>query len=317
MIALDEAIAADNRPYTTTLRILFFFVTTASLLGQIFIILTYKSIRNKKNKFYGYVAMHSVLGLPWQFANYFNFLAQGDTDACAFLGFLYAFSYSAYLLWSSVIAWVIYSSLKNKAQLYNLDFKYMVGVYVASFLIMLYPLCTDGFGLYIGKDIAYCWFRKSGHNTLTFIIADMIPVILTTAFNIFCYVASVLIVRKEYSREESRQFYQFLLFPLLQFVANSDFYARWISIWLTNTKSGLVSVEVIHIIFRTGEGFFEASAYMLNPQVRKDVQKGWCAKRNQYNKGLKSGSELMINGSSIENELNERTIRNQRLIDSF
>jgi len=316
MIASDEAFAVDNRPYATTLRALLFFVTTISLLGQLFIVLTYRSIRNKKNKFYGYVAMHSVLGLPWELANYFNFLAQQDSDTCSFLGFLYAFSYCAYLLWSSVIAWVIYSSLKNQAQLYNLDFKYVIGVYVASFIIMLYPLCNDGFGLYVGKDISYCWFWKSGHNTVSFALAYYAPLILTTLFNVYCYVTSVIIVRKTYSKEESRQFYQFLFFPILQLVCNSDSAVRALSIWLSGTKSGLVSVEVIHIILHKGEGFLEAIVYMLNPQVRKDVQKVWCAKRNTNNRGIR-GSEMMINGNSIENELNERILRNQKLVDSF
>lgn len=316
MIASDEVIAIDNRPYAATLRYLLFFITTVSLLGQLFIIFTYRSIRNNKNKFYGYVAMHSVLGLPWELANYFNLLAQQDADACGFLGFLYAFSYCAYLLWSSVIAWVIYSSLRNKAQLYNLDFKYVIGVYLASFLIMIYPLCNDGFGLYVGKDISYCWFRKSGNNTLVFTLSYYSPLILTTIFNIYCYVTSVIIVRKEYSKDESRQFYRFLAFPILQLVCNSDSLVRAISVWVSGTKSGLVSVEVIHIVLHKGEGLFEAIAYMLNPQVRKDVQKVWCTKRNKYPNGIRA-SEMMINGSSIENELNERSLRNQKLMDSF
>jgi hypothetical protein len=311
MIALAEA---DNRTYVVPLRMLFFIMTTVSLVGQLFTIVTYRSIRSKSNKFYGYVAMHSVLGLPWELANFFNFAALEDEETCKMVGFLYAFSYSAYLLWSSVIAWAIYSSLKNRTQVYNLNLKYLVGVYAASFLIMLYPLIDDSFGKYIGKGISYCWFKSSGYNDLSFFMAYYAPLLLTTFFNGFCYIASSSIVRKEYSKEESKQFYQFLVFPILQLICNSDFYIRRVSYFFTGRIT--VTAEVFHIILHQGEGLFEALAYMLNPSVRKEVNKVWCAKRNNLGpRGLKNS--FLINESCIENELNERTLRNQQLANSF
>lgn len=291
--------------------IIFHTITLLSLIGQLFTIFTYRSIRNKRTKFYGYVAAHSVLGLPCTLVNYPIMLYFENDDYCKNLGFIYAFTYLAYMLWSTLIAWVIYISLKNETHLKSLKWRYIFWTYLVSALLILYPKLSDRFGRYEGEGVTYCWYDMSKEADLPIILGYYVPLGVSTILSFYFYISSYLIVRKAATEEESQEFYRFIIFPLMQVVCNSGLILQWIS---NASGTGYTQAyEIVHVCLSKGQGFYEALAYALNRNVRAEIKKVWCTKRNKPSKSKLLFPPVIFDEETISCEINERSRRSEYL----
>ena len=311
MTQLQVHLNTETLPNNTSkVHIIFYAIVTISLLGQLFTILTYKSIRNKNNKFFGYVAWHAVLGFPWLISYYFTVqLASNGGTLCKIAGFINAYCYSAYMLWTSVIAWAIYSSLKSQTTLYRLKWQYIAGVYGISLLTMSYAIYTKNFGPYKGVEIMYCWFEDSSFSNVSMALGFHIPLVVTTLYNLCCYIASSRIVSKNGSREARKEFYSLFLFPFISLVCNSGAIVKKVSFIIGNGYT--IPWEILHIILGKGQGLYEALAYGFNKSVQTEIKKVWCAPVSKPKSNL---SMTLFDETSIENEIKDR---NQRMAVSM
>ena len=288
----------------------YYITNSASIIGQLFIIITYLGIRKKSNSFYKYVACHTLIELPWLISNYLIVAyREEDSTSCSVSSFINIYSYLAGMFWSSIIAWVIFNSLRTKQKLSSIKWRYSVIVAIAALVCMLHTIIVGDLGPFQGSGISYCWIKNNYSGSI--FITYWIPLILTTVFGLYCYIRSVLIVKNTVSKEASRDFMTLLLFPLIQILCNSGGAIRRVSIMMGDSYS--VHLEIIHIICAKGQGLLEAIAYGLNGGVRTEIYKLWCKKRKRA-AVAKSPDDLQksltaFDQDSIESEYMERSGR--------
>lgn len=278
----------------------YFISNSLSLFGQLFILVTYISIRNKSNRFYDYVAWHSILELPWLISNYITVnLAESDTDSCELIAFLNVSSYVSSMIWSSVIAWVILDSLKKRQRIPKVKLRGPLIVFIFSVCLGLYSYFRREFGPFKGTAIQYCWYKNSS-STLTY----WIPFVITTLLNIYWYARTIYIVHKSASREASKAFWGLFAFPLIQIVCNSGGIISKVLIGLNFEVPEWL--ELAHFITAKSQGLFEAFAYALNRGVWSDISKVWCCKKKKKDnlkKPLKMFNEESFNSETSQSHL--------------
>jgi len=276
-------------------------MNTLSLIGQFFTVVTYRSIRNKNNKFYGYIAWHSLIGLPWVFSNYLTIALVNQNDAgCKMAAIVHSTSYLAYMIWSTVIALVILSSLRKQTKIPGLKTWYIVATYTLSFLLMYYPIVSDSFGPYKARGMRICSFKDSG--STGFIIGYYAPLRVTTIINLICYGWSLFLVRANASQESNQAFKSFLYFPLLSMVCNSQFFLRRAELMIAG-RASIFYFELLHILLARGQGFFEALIYWF--KVKIEIKRSWVRANRRTQRRIHV--PLVFDESSIENEINERS----------
>ena len=290
----------------------YYITNTLSVIGQLFIIITYLGIRKKSNSFYQYVACHTLIEIPWLVSNYLIVTyRKEDSTPCSVSSFINIYSYLAGMFWSAIIAWVIYNSLRTKQKLSSIKWRYAFIVATISLAFILHATIVGDLGPFQGSEISYCWIKNNYSGSI--FITYWIPLALTSAFGLYCYVRSVLIVKRTVSKEVSKEFWPLLLFPLIQILCNSGGAIRRISIILGDSYS--VHLEILHIICAKGQGLLEALAYGLNVGVRTEIYKLWCKKRRRpaSTTATKSGdlekSLTSFDQNSIESEYMERSGR--------
>ncbi len=302
-LSQDQPITKDPTVY-----IVFHVITALALLGQLFTIFTYRSIRNRKNKFYGYVAIHSLIGIPCTLVNYpimFHDFKEENNALCGLYGFIFAYCYLVYMLWSTYISWVIYASLKHEKQIKSLKWTYVVCAYILAFFIKLYPLLKRRFGPYDGEGIIFCWYNMREKVDAAIFIGYYIPLGATTLFSFYCYLSSYLIIRKTGDTEARKQFFKFIIFPMMQIVCNSGLVLKWIStVTIGRFTQGF---EIVHVILSKGQGFFEALAYFCNKSVRTEIQKVWCLKPRKNRRLLPPPT--VFDEDTISTEISQRIDR--------
>jgi hypothetical protein len=294
----------NNVLYLSQNQLVFCVITAVSLIGQAFTIVTYYGIRNKNNKFYAYVAWHSILGFPWLLSNYpALYYAQQDGTACKVFGFLNTFLYMTYMLWNSVVAWVIYSSLKHGHKIDKLQWQYIPLTYFVSFVVFIPSIIGDGFGASSGNGMSYCWYRSPAL-TLSMAIGFYIPLVASTLFNFVCYCKSAFLARKICSEATTNDLDGLFIFPAIQGVCNSGAILKKLAIIFGTGYNQ--KWEIVHIILAKGQGVFEALAYFSNKSVRNEVKKAWFTPK-YYHKSRQGNfvEPSAFDSISIENEVNE------------
>lgn len=295
--------------YNETVYVTYFTMNTLSLIGQLFIIITYFSIRKSSNSFYSYVANHCFISFPWLITNYITVpLGDRPSAGCTAMAFINTGSYTASMIWSTVIAWVIFSGLKKQKRISKVAWYSTFGVVLLALCFTIYALLTDSFGPFRGIGINYCWFDRTIGSTVSY----WVPFIATTVLDLLFYVRSIFIVKQNASEETSKAFLALLIFPLIQIFCNSGGIVRKIAEFMGDTES--TYLEVLHFICAKGQGLYEALAYGLNRSVRAEIYKVWCKNRARKRNDMKTPIVSSINdrgsidSDSIEKERNQRGI---------
>lgn len=281
-----------------------------SLAGQIFILVTYFSIRKKSSSFYAYVACHSFIELPWLITNYLTiYYGKTASAACTTTAFINIFSYVASMIWGSVIAGVIYSALKNKQKILDLKWYYPLLAIAVAFLFVLYALIIDGYGPYAGSGIQYCWFNSDAST-----VSYWVPFILTTVFNLYCYVRSIYIVKTQ-ATGASKDFWSLLIFPMIQIICNIGGIVKIIMDAFTSASYTYSTIiEIILVVLAKSQGLFEAMAYLVNRNVRGEILKVWCKRRQKQSTEVTTQLTNTGHSFNMESLQTERTQRMGPLI---
>jgi hypothetical protein len=305
MLDLETTSSATTED-VPSIEIVYDVTNSLSLVGQFFIIITYFSIRKRSSGFYAYVACHSFIELPWLITDYLTiYYATSNSGACFAVAFINCFSYVASMIWSSVIAGVIFTSLKNKQKIPELKWYYPLIAYGVAFIFIIYALARDGFGPYAGSGIEYCWFDSQSS-----ISGYWVPFILTTGFDLYCYIRSIILVKTQSSMGASKEFWGLLMFPLIQIICNLGGIVKVIVDSFGNLSYS-TNAEYIPVILAKSQGLLESLAYILNKNVRGEIWKVWCKGRQKPTAGVELEKQMTINSSFNMESL--QTERAQRL----
>lgn len=295
--------------YSEAVHLAYYIPNSFSLIGQLFIIITYMSIRKKSNNFYSYVVHHCFISFPWLITNYF-IVPLGDkaSSDCTAAAFINTCSYGASMIWSTVIAWTVYSGLKNKKRIGDVPWYLPFAVYLISLCLCLYALMTDSYGPFVGIGIDYCWFDRNLGGAVSY----WAPFIITSILDLVLYVRSIFIVRSHATAETSQAFLSLLIFPLIQIFCNSGGIVSKVAEYLGDVES--TELEVLHFVCAKGQGLYEALAYGANQTVRTEIYRVWCKRRKKTSDDLQTpmtsinDSSGSIDLASIEKERNQRSI---------
>lgn len=259
---------------------IFFILCGLSIIGELFIIISYMSIRKKTNTLYNQVIWLFSTDTIALLVNFYSLLPVRE-DAlsipCKIVGFIHEFSHICSVFWTSIIAGAIFYSVKNQKKMKSLSTKYVILIILVSCFFPLYPLFTNSYGIYTGFDFDICWLSSDDFETI--IVAYWAPVLASCFFNVVCYTGIIIYLKKNHSTGVSKDFGILFLFPLVQMIANSGFLMYTLE--LLNGGQLTSTVQLVHVVTRGGEGLFNALAYGSSYSIRKDLYKVWCRRRKR------------------------------------
>lgn len=258
---------------------IFYILCGLSVLGELFIVFSYMSIRKKNNAMYNQVIWLVATDIGSLLANFYSLKSDLSSDiGCKIFGFIHEISHVCSICWTSIIAGTIFYSIRTQQKITSLSTKYVLIICSVSLLFSIYPIITEGYGLYDGFNFPICWLTDNGSFS-TIIIAYWIPVGLSFIFNLICYTGIIIYLKRKYSTDVFKDFTILFVFPLVQMIANSGFLIY--SLQVINGGQLTAGIQLVHVITRGGEGMFNVIAYGLTYSVRKDIYKIWCLRRKE------------------------------------
>lgn len=257
-------------------RLIFFILCTLSVLAELFIIISYCSIRRRTTVFYNQVIWLFATDLICFLSYYYSLYPEKSRDVgCQIFGFINELSHVWSITWTSIIAATIFYSMKTRQRLASMPLKYVV---IANALVLafpIYPWVTGEYGIYDGFGFKLCWVRPKGFSTL--VIAYWVPLLLTLAFNICCYVTILCYLKKKYPGSILSDFGLLLVFPIVQMISNSG--SLLYSLSYMENVAPTATIQLFHAITRSIEGLLNVIAYCSNSNIRKEIKRVWCKKR--------------------------------------
>ena len=286
-----------------SLKLIFYGLCSLSIIGELFIIISYVSIRKKTSTLYNQVIWLFLSDIIYILLYFYSLIDTNlDDKGCKFSGLISESTYVSSMFWTSIIAGTIYFSIKTQKKIKSPKITYAVLGQLLVLLFPLYPYLRDAYGIYDEFPFPVCWIHQD--NFITILIAFWIPIILSWSFNVYCYLNIIRYLRNSHSQSTSKGFRVLLIFPLVQVVANSGGFAAFIIIKMTGgNKSN--AMHLVQIITRGSEGLLNALAYGSSYSIRKDIAKAWCHKRSKRRENANlndlSSSSLF---SSLSDSLN-------------
>lgn len=258
---------------------IFYILCGLSVLGELFIVISYMSIRRKNNTMYNQVIWLFATDICSLGANFYSLKSNLSGDmGCKVFGFIHEISHICSICWTSIIAGTIFYSIRTQQKIASLSTKYVLLICSISCLFSIYPIISGGYGLYDGFNFPICWLTDN-ESFSTIIIAYWIPVGASFIFNVICYTGIIIYLKRKYSTDVFKDFTILFVFPLVQMIANSGFLIY--SLQIINGGQLTAAIQLVHVITRGGEGMFNVIAYGLSYSVRKDIYKVWCLRRRE------------------------------------
>lgn len=286
---------ASKVPDQASDRIIFFILCSLSIIAELFIVISYLSIRRRTTVFYTQVMWLFGADLICFFSYYYSLMPESSKDTgCKIFGFINEISHVSSITWTSIIAGTIFYSMKNKQRTATLPMKYVIGANVITLFFSIYPWITGEYGIYDGFGFKLCWVKPKEFSTL--VIAYWVPLILSLVFNLGCYIVIIAFLRKYYPGSMLGDFGILFAFPVVQIISNSGSLLYSLS-YIENVEPS-ASVQLFHAVTRSVEGLLYVIAYGSNYSVRKDIKRAWCKKRKQSNE-LVGISLRTKNGTSL------------------
>lgn len=268
-----------------------------SILAELFIIVSYISIRRKTTIFYNQVVWFFFSDII-SFASYFYSLepdVEENDTGCHIAAFVNELFIVLSTAWTSIIAGTILHSMTTKRRMTSLRRRYVIITIIIAFLFPIYPLAKGEYGIYEGFNFPICWITQKQFSTL--VVSYWVPIIGSVVFNFICYLGIIIHLKKNDLGAASKDFSILLIFPLLQMMANSG--SLVCSIYFIQGETPPHNAQLYHVVTRSVEGLLNAIAYGLNPSVRNDIAKAWCQRRNTS----KGSFELQHSDSNVLSHL--------------
>ena len=260
-----------------TLKFLFFSLIGCSISAEIFIIVSYLSIRKKSTVFYNQVIWLISTDIISLFATFYALNPNIKDDfSCKTAGFIRHITHVSSIIWTSVIAGSIFNSIIKRRQIGSIGSGYIVITKIISLLFAFVPLFLNSYGIYNGYPFVICWIHEK--DTTAIIISNWIPLVTTFLLNIYFYIGILIYLTRNHSKSVSKEFSILLVFPLVQMLTNFGTFVYTIHI-LNGGNSLSMNIQTFHVVSKSCEGLLNVIAYGSNYSVRKEIAKVWCSRR--------------------------------------
>lgn len=272
-----------------------------SLAGCSFIIVTYLLFPDIR----GYPFKMILILTLFDFLNCIGFIlptysSSGQSALCHIQAFLLNISTIAGIIWTSIIAYSMYSIFSKENSNIKKRFKgQILFVVVFSLTVGIIPEFTQAYG----RTAGWCWiqFNDGEYNLHFFERLGMlfIPLCIAVFFNLYFYVKLVeklkiipdeVITVKEKMRFRKR----ILMYPWILVICYLPYGVKQV-LEMTDLKQDyMLSLTGISGVMRALHGLFNAIIYGFTPEVKNQVRKSfrsmWIIKRNigEYQISLKT-----------------------------
>jgi hypothetical protein len=254
--------------------------TIISLLGSLFIFLTFSFIKETRKNFFFTMGVYLAISDVCLAMSSFNLFdpVKLSHQTCETLGFLREFAILSSFMWTSLISYAMWRSIKynlSDDDLFRDKMWYLVMGYLPPLVGALIPAMTNSYG----TSWVFCWIHTDRE---TFPVASTLflyaPFMASFVISIACFIKAHVFLRTYVVDDVSSEFYRLLLYPLISFACNVGGMVFMIEAFTNNGRtmqeepSWLVSLRYYHLIARQLQGLFTAMAYGMNYHVRLAIK---------------------------------------------
>jgi len=279
----EDAESPSLNPNETSLLVIALVEAILSLLGSLFIILTYVLIKRLRNFAFKLVVCLSISDVIISTGNLFTGDAlDGYTNdsLCYLQSVLKNYGGLASVLWTTVIAYTLYSTVVVQRSILNLYGKFVLFGFGIPLLMTGIPIMTNQYG----RSGNWCWIKndpnnKFGEGAMRF-FQFYLPLWVAIGYNTYSYL-EVIKCLKAYSGNsmETRFIGRLKYYPLIL-----------VFCWTLPTLNRIYTLfydenptfNVIHTSFAGLQGFLNAIVYGCTASVRQVYSGYICCKSCAY-----------------------------------
>jgi len=244
-------------------------VSFLSLFGSCFIIFTYvcfKKIRNYAYKLVVYLSFADVLLSIGNIMSVTTMKSKQEDSLCHAQAFLINYGGLASILWTSIIAWSIYSATVLSAKnLRQKNCKFFVFGFGFALILSIIPFITKQYG----RAGLYCWIKNDEivkDNAMRF-VQFYIPLWIAIGFNIYAYIKVVRFIKKYISTTlEIRFIHRLKYYPIVLVICWT--FATVNRIYNIFGKE-ILALTFLHVTLGGLQGLLNAFIYGTNDQVKQ------------------------------------------------
>jgi len=278
-------------------------VSLLSLFGSLFIIITYicfRKIRNYAYKLVTYLSYSDIILSIGNILSWGTIKYKAEDHLCFTQAFLINFGGLASVLWTSVIAWSIYSAtVLNAKNLRDKNMRFLLVGYGVSLALSIIPFITKQYG----RAGLYCWIEDQEivKDSLMRFAMFYIPLWIALSFNIYAYLRVIAFIKKYISTTlEVRFVHRLKYYPMVLVICwTFPTINRIYNIFGEEVKA----LTYLHVIFGGLQGFLNALVYGANDQVRQAWREklDFCSRISFYSKEDDTNGQLKRNEEMQQN----------------
>jgi len=295
-------------------------VSFFSLFGSLFIIITYvsfKKIRNYAYKLVTYLAFSDILLAIGNLMTLETRKNDEEDSTCKAQAFLINYGGLASILWTSVIAWSIYSATVLSAKnLREKNWRFFLFGFGLSLILSIIPFISNQYG----RAGLYCWIKNDDldKDTAMRFIQFYVPLWIAIGFNVYAYVKVVRFIKKYISTTlEIRFIHRLKYYPLVLVICWT--FATINRIYNIFGKE-VPSLTFLHVTFGGLQGLLNAFVYGANDQVKQVWKDKLCCcfgRVSSYVKYDGTDSSLKKNEEMQQQQEQEENIEEQQPGDNI
>ena len=299
--------------------------SSASIIGSLFIIISYFKFKNLRGPPYiltlvVYLALSDLLGaisgiwipldvsLPTDLNNTDDY-ENLSTNYCRYMGFITQFANLSSLNWTGAFAWTLYQFivLKKLDTVNKMENYYVIigfGVPMIWALALWFFYSPEGAAF--GYNPPACWieFSSGNHDTLFLFVGYYMPLIIVFVFNLVCYIGIIAVLVRD--GVNFGWTLQFLVYPLILFLCTIF---AWLDRWLQQVGHENNLTSYLHVFFFQLQGFLNFIVYGYNENVRKYtipyIKRVFCCKTENKEEVLEEKIRENLFKLKVSNELSD------------
>ena len=272
-----------------------------SLLGSLSIMVIYFSYRSLRSFAFQLIVFMSLADIIRAVG--FE-LSPDNRVSCEMQGILTNFGSLSSVVWTSIIAYCMYSVIVlENTDIVKHKRYFLVIAYLVPFVLSVLPLSTDS----VGPAEGWCWFKKDKFEYLWRIAGFYALLLIAISFNCFCYFKVIREINADLnmlrnSKHEiisKSSFYQRLnYYPLVLIICYLPVLSK--RLYEASTGSSLFWLTLLSAISTSTIGLFNAIVYGFTEHVTETIFSS-CRKRRDSVSHLSPFPDEGINNSFVSN----------------
>jgi len=248
--------------------------TFFSMIGSIFIFVTYFLVKETRKNFFFTMGVYLAISDIALAISSFNIYDpyQISPQTCEVLGFLREFALLSSFMWTVLISFAVFRSIKyslSDADLFSERNWYICMGYGPALMMSVIPYISSSYG----PNWVFCWIHTDREfYSIVSLILLYGPFITCFAISLINFMAAYRLLKEHMVEEVSYEFYRLLLYPMISFTCNIGGFIFMMEAFSYNESKEehpfLTFLRYYHLITRQLQGLFTALAYGLNFHVR-------------------------------------------------